>query len=82
MYSTDVKELIEKKKNVKFSVSKGPVSAIADFDEYEDEMVLVLFGGAIAILFDRVETTDCCGIDLYYNGNCVAAINVSEWSVC
>lgn len=82
MYATDVKALIEKKKNVKFSVSKGPVSAIADFNEYEGETGLTLFGGAIAILFDRIETTDCCGIDLYFEGKCVAAINVSEWSVC
>ena len=80
MYATDVKALIEKKKDVKFAVSEGPVSAIAVFRPSEgDDMELLLFNERMFLLFDEIRIADSQGIELYFKNLCVVSIDVTEW---
>lgn len=80
MYATDVKALIEKKKDIRFTVSEGSVSAIAVFRPSEDDdMELLLFNERMYMLFDEIRIADPKGIELYLRNRCIASIDVSEW---
>lgn len=79
MYAIDVKKLIEKRNDVEIKVSDGPVSAIANIRPNDDDMELVLFGGAFVVVFDKVRITDPHGIELWLQGGCVASMDVTEW---
>lgn len=80
MYATDVKALIEKKKDIRFTVSEGSVSAIAVFrPSDDDDMELLLFNERMYMLFDEIRIADPKGIELYFRNMCIASIDVSEW---
>ena len=80
MFAKDVKALIEKKKDVCFAVSEGPVSAIAKFRPSDgDDMELMLFNERMYLLFNEIIVADSQGIELYYRGMCVVSIDVTEW---
>lgn len=78
MFAKDVKALIEKKKDVCFAVSEGPVSAIAKFRPSDDDMELSLFN-QMYLLFDEIIVADPQSIELHYRGMCVVSIDVTEW---
>lgn len=82
MFAKEVKTLFEKRMERKIVLSEGAVSAIAEVRPNDDDMEITLFAGGFVVLFDKVEVTDTYGLDLYFRGNCVAAVDVREWRLC
>lgn len=79
MKARDVKALIEKGTKTVFTVSGGPISALAVFRPNDKNMELDLFAGGIIVIFDDVKVVDFYDLELCFKGYPVAYVNVSEW---